>query len=320
MKSNKVGVIVPVYKTEKYVAECILSILAQTYTNFRLILVDDGTPDNAGKICDEYAKKDNRITVIHQENSGVTRARAAGVEEASDCEWITFVDSDDTITIDALDVLYTTTIDKDCDIVFGDVDNNNNDILTESSINIVDYRKLIIANNYCGPCGKLFKKELFNKFTFQIPRNIVIAEDLIMNLRLAFNTKKNVDFINKEIYNYRILENSTTHSHKRTPENEQDIHMQKLLSIPPEMQAEYIEATIELRIRTFKDFWAYKYHVEDMKSSPFYKELKSDIERFGYKLSFIEQILFYRTNPIIRFFTINTRKIINIINIIRNKF
>ena len=103
--NEKIGVIVPVYKTEKYVAECIESILAQTYTNFRLILVDDGTPDGAGVICDEYATKDPRITVIHQENAGVTRARARGVEEAADCEWITFVDSDDSITNSALENL-----------------------------------------------------------------------------------------------------------------------------------------------------------------------------------------------------------------------
>ena len=86
-----IGVIVPIYKVEKYIAECIESILAQTYTSFRLILVDDGSPDDAGKICDEYAKKDTRITVIHQENAGVTRARARGVEETKDCEFITFL-------------------------------------------------------------------------------------------------------------------------------------------------------------------------------------------------------------------------------------
>ena len=71
MDDTLIGVIVPVYKTEKYVAECIESILAQTYRNFRLILVDDGSPDGAGSICDEYATKDQRITVIHQENAGV---------------------------------------------------------------------------------------------------------------------------------------------------------------------------------------------------------------------------------------------------------
>ena len=85
MSEGLIGVIVPVYKVEKYIAECIGSILAQTYTNFHLILVDDGTPDGVGKICDEYAKKDPRITVIHQQNAGATRARAHGVEEAKDC-------------------------------------------------------------------------------------------------------------------------------------------------------------------------------------------------------------------------------------------
>ena len=82
MQQGLIGVIVPVYKVEKYIAECIESVLAQTYTNFRLILVDDGTPDNAGHICDEYAKKNARITVIHQVNAGVTRARARGVEKS----------------------------------------------------------------------------------------------------------------------------------------------------------------------------------------------------------------------------------------------
>ena len=78
MTKGLIGVIVPVYKVEKYIAECIESILAQTYTNSRLIIVDDGSPDNSSKICDEYAKKDSRITVIHQENAGVTRAIARG--------------------------------------------------------------------------------------------------------------------------------------------------------------------------------------------------------------------------------------------------
>ena len=116
MQQELIGVIVPVYKTEKYIAECIESILAQTYTRFRLILVDDGTPDNAGKICDEYKKKDSRITVIHQENAGVTRARARGVEEATDCDWITFVDSDDRIATNYLGDLYNAVSD-DIDIV-----------------------------------------------------------------------------------------------------------------------------------------------------------------------------------------------------------
>ena len=112
MAKALIGVIVPVYKVEKYIAECIDSILAQTYTNFRLILVNDGTPDDAGRICNEYAKKDPRIMVIHQENAGATRARERGVDEAADCEFITFVDSDDTIATQYLETLRNAVCDN----------------------------------------------------------------------------------------------------------------------------------------------------------------------------------------------------------------
>lgn len=92
----KVSVIVPVYKVEKYLPECIESILAQTFTDFELILVDDGSPDNSGKICDDYAARDSRIRVFHKENGGVSSARNLGLDNARG-EWIAFVDSDDMV-------------------------------------------------------------------------------------------------------------------------------------------------------------------------------------------------------------------------------
>ena len=95
----KLSVIVPVFNTEKYLRECIESILNQTFTDFELILVDDGSTDKSGVICDEYAQLDDRIRIIHQENAGVTRARKRGVEIALG-EYITFVDSDDWIDVD----------------------------------------------------------------------------------------------------------------------------------------------------------------------------------------------------------------------------
>ena len=92
----KLSVIVPVYNTEKYLRECVDSILAQTFTDFELILVDDGSTDGSGAICDEYAGKDSRIRVIHQENGGATLARRSGVRIAQG-EYVAFVDSDDWI-------------------------------------------------------------------------------------------------------------------------------------------------------------------------------------------------------------------------------
>lgn len=90
----KVSVIVPVYKVEKYLPECIESVLAQTFTDFELILVDDGSPDNSGKICDDYAARDPRIRVFHKENGGVSSARNLGLDNARG-EWVAFVDGDD---------------------------------------------------------------------------------------------------------------------------------------------------------------------------------------------------------------------------------
>ena len=95
-----ISVIVPVYNTEKYLRRCIDSILAQTYSDFELILIDDGSTDNSGKICDDYAEKDNRIVVIHQDNKGQAIARNVGLDyvfEKDNSEWISFVDSDDCI-------------------------------------------------------------------------------------------------------------------------------------------------------------------------------------------------------------------------------
>lgn len=90
----KISVIVPVYNTEKYLHRCIDSILAQTFTDFELLLIDDGSKDNSGTICDEYAAKDSRVRVFHKENGGVSSARNLGLDNAKG-EWISFVDSDD---------------------------------------------------------------------------------------------------------------------------------------------------------------------------------------------------------------------------------
>lgn len=111
-----ISVIVPVYKAERYLNECIDSILAQTFSNFELILVDDGSPDRSGEICDQYAAKDKRIRVIHKPNGGVSSARNAGLDIARG-EWITFVDADDMIAPDMLEKLFNKAEQENADIV-----------------------------------------------------------------------------------------------------------------------------------------------------------------------------------------------------------
>lgn len=217
MKEGLIGVIVPVYKVEKYVAECIESILAQTYTNFRLILVDDGTPDNAGKICDEYAKKDSRITVIHQENAGVTRARARGVEEATDCEWITFVDGDDTLPPRGLEELLLSSLENEkIDIVLGyrievlkGAKKHIYNKIGTGIYNPIEYiNAMLIDDCIIGPWGKIIKRKLFDPSIFNITRTVVQYEDLYMNIALACKAR-NI-FIGNDVLAYNHKEDSCT--------------------------------------------------------------------------------------------------------------
>ena len=105
--NSLISVIIPVYKVEKYLSKCVESIINQTYKNLEIILVNDGSPDNCGEICDEYAKKDSRIKVIHKENGGLSDARNAGIEIASG-QYIAFVDSDDYIASNMYERMYET--------------------------------------------------------------------------------------------------------------------------------------------------------------------------------------------------------------------
>lgn len=314
MQKGLIGVIVPVYKVEKYIAECIESILVQTYTKFRLILVDDGSPDNAGKTCDEYAKKDPRITVIHQENAGVTRARAKGVQEAQDCEYIMFVDGDDTITEDTLELLYAEATNHDTDIVISHFSPFTN--IGTDNISIEKYRYYLITELDIspGPVCKLFKTKLFDNHAFDMPREITIAEDVLMNLRLSFKTNKTVRYIQKQMYNYRLYQESTYHSHIRTPKNEQIIQEYRIKSIPESDIEKYILYTITIRLLRFREFWGYKYVVKGMKGTEFYKQLRADVEKYNYKMNFLDNVIFRYSNPFIRLVAINLKKTINYLN------
>lgn len=310
MQKGLIGVIVPVYNVEKYITECIDSILAQTYTDFRLILVDDGTPDNAGKICDEYSKSDSRITVIHQDNAGVTRARARGIEEAADCEWITFVDSDDTITSDALEHLLSFT-------------NEHSNIIAcpqskylrpgTESLSAIDYRHHVVSelNFFVAPWGKLFRRTLFDHSIFDIPKWIVVNEDMLMNVKLAFRNDSTIFICKKNIYNYRTNETGATKSTTLTPFYEQIVHKYKLRIIPIHERSQYIEETIPIRFIRWKNYYSFRYVVKDMNNCKFYNELKREMQKYQYPLSAIDRILFNCKNPLIRFIVINIKKLYN---------
>lgn len=115
MEANKISVIIPVYKVEEYLPRCLDSIISQTYNNLEIILVDDGSPDSCGKICDEYAERDERIRVIHKENGGVAKARNTGLDAATG-DYVGFVDSDDWIENDMYELLMKNALSYNADI------------------------------------------------------------------------------------------------------------------------------------------------------------------------------------------------------------
>ena len=173
------SIIVPVYKTEKYLDKCILSILKQSYKDFELILVDDGSPDNCPIICDEYKKKDKRIKVLHKENGGVSSARNAGLTVAEG-EYIWFIDSDDYIETFSLQQLYEAQKEQKADLyVF------NNGSIHEMSIGNIDeflekyYFTYILG---FGPWNKLYKRNVISSNNLKFDTQETIGEDLLFNV------------------------------------------------------------------------------------------------------------------------------------------
>lgn len=301
MTEGLIGVIVPVYKVEKYIAECIESILAQTYTKFRLILVDDGTPDNAGRICDEYAKKDSRITVIHQENAGVTRARARGVEEASDCEWITFVDGDDTLQQTAIQNIFNAT-GPNTRIVITDKVLWYPQIDTDT-ISAFEFQKRLICEEVSSaPWGKLFSRGLFNKYVFDIPREIVMGEDLIMNLRLSKRCNE-VVVIHDSLYNYNIHEENICHNFVDNAEHEYLFY-----SNIKDFMSTHSHYIIARNLKKWDRFFGYSYKTPEWYGSDIHKSLLNDIKIYKHRTNHIEYSLLTCANPIKRYVIIFIRK------------
>jgi len=193
----KISVIIPVYKTESYLCQCIDSILVQTYTNLEIIIVNDGSPDNCGSICEMYASKDSRIIVIHKENEGVSIARNAGIDIASG-DYLTFVDSDDWLEVDAIETLYKNLIEHNADIVCCGFYM----VYVESIISLNNTKSIFlltgteqIIDNFASKkdigtevCGKLFKRSVWGKNRF--PKGKVIGEDLIVAFNILLSTQK----------------------------------------------------------------------------------------------------------------------------------
>lgn len=232
MTNPSISVVVPVYKVEPYLQECIDSILAQSFSDFELILVNDGSPDSCGAICDQNAARDSRIRVYHQKNQGVTRARAKGVSCARG-EFITFVDSDDTLPPNALETLKASA-DSNTDVVIGKYEGAP--CPPAGKLSLEDFRKqmAIMQGIIVGPFAKLFRRSLFSTEIFDLPPELKVGEDAVMNIRLAYRASGDIRSVDAVVYVYRDNEESVMHTHKCSPESDMLLQQYRLASIPPE--------------------------------------------------------------------------------------
>lgn len=221
MTSPKISVIVPVYKAEKYISQCIDSILQQSFTDFELLLIDDGSPDNSGKICDNYAIKDSRIRVFHQENKGVSIARNLGLENANG-EWITFVDSDDYILPGSLKTLYGYSLKENTEIIIANSYTDiNNKLIKKTFFNysINESLKLKVVHNALW--GYLIRNSIIKKTKARFIEGLAYSEDCIF-IHDIFYESRQILYIKDYIYVYRTNINSACQSlnYERTAKNQ----------------------------------------------------------------------------------------------------
>lgn len=209
-----ISVIVPVYNVERYLPRCIESILAQTYTNFELILVDDGTPDRSGVICDGYANEDPRIRVIHKENGGVSAARNVGIEEAVG-EWITFIDSDDWVSKDYLAVLLSPLDNHECDLTVGALEwrytvisNNATKERMLTAGKMIGEEDTLGTIAFAGPVYKLFSKKIIDDNNLRFQKGVLKGEDALFCARYLQHCRC-VYMTGKVIYYYNWLNASS---------------------------------------------------------------------------------------------------------------
>ena len=208
-----ISLVIPVYNVEKYLDKCMKSVLAQTYDNFEVILVDDGSTDNSGKMCDEYADMDSKVTVYHKANGGLSDARNFGVERCN-ADLVSFIDSDDYVTVDYLEYLWYLMKKYNVDIACATAkriietskiknDDNGSEILLDSSEAIKR-----ICYTSCSACVRLYKKQLLVDNPYPEGR---LYEDLAATCKIYGNISKSV-FGGKTIYYWVQRQGGITHS------------------------------------------------------------------------------------------------------------
>ncbi len=214
MNSPQVSIIVPIYNVEKYLSKCLDSLINQTFREIEIILIDDGSKDSSGYICDKYAHRDKRIKVIHKNNEGVSIARNVGLNCAQG-KWISFVDSDDWVNLDMYEILINKA--QDCDLIYfplieqfkdGTTRVNSMPAFFSENRTLVEKNILLLKNNcvFCEffgwTCNKLFKNEIIKRYNLLFDSCLSYREDEVFTLNYC-KYIHSLQFLPIPLYNYR---------------------------------------------------------------------------------------------------------------------
>lgn len=238
-----ITVIIPVYNVELYLERCLDSLIAQTFRDFEVILIDDGSSDGSSNICDAYLKRDSRFRVFHIDNGGVSRARNIALRKARGM-WVTFVDSDDWIEQDMLERLYGIAISGEYDIVMSNfiLDRQGSTIVTRSVPDFITKRNIpsyplavlvedcaradgvsVRVESLCAACGKLTNMQLIRDWELYFAEDLQLNEDGLFHLSCFFHAK-DVAITNQAYYHYCIRSSSSNMRYRP------DVHEQNVVS------------------------------------------------------------------------------------------
>lgn len=226
-KQSLISIVIPVYNVEKYLNECMDSILKQTYQNLDIILVDDGSKDNAPKMCDDYAKQDNRVQVLHKKNGGLVSAWTAGVKMAKG-EYLMFIDSDDWLELTAVEEMAKYITDSEKEIICSNyiIEKSKASVFVKQSMPAGIYEKQDIIKKFypslmgeenrrihCSRCMKLFSKKLIVENMKYSRKEITMGEDMNITFPAILDADRIVIMEEGYFYHYRMVDTSMVHKY-----------------------------------------------------------------------------------------------------------
>lgn len=291
----KISVIVPVYNCEKYLSQCIQSIIEQDEKEIEIILVDDGSTDGSSSICDEFARKDERIIVVHKENEGVSVARNKGLEIAKG-KYIAFVDADDYLDSKIYSTAYNEMENNNLDLIIwnynfdrdGRIVTNENfpeTCIVEGEDAIKNVSATVLCPVVCDlptlnnkivgmgfPWNKLYRLDIIKNYNIRFTKGIILYEDVLFIYEYLKNAKK-VELLNQAIYNYRINQDGATLKYKPEIMKSNNIFLEKIYKYKEEMNNNQINAFWSRIIRCYGNIFTY-YLCNKKKNSSTIKEMK----------------------------------------------